>query len=420
MLIQFNFNNYKSFKNEGIIDLSATKSTEYEDHIIEYGDEKLLPVAAIYGANASGKSVIYSAFRYMRRHVLNSFKIDPKNDRNAALYQQIPYLFNSKSRKADSTFEVFFIIPYKSTYRTYKYGFSINKLNIKEEWLYYKSRTSREFKLIFHREGEEFDLSGLPSNCHENIKTALDKHVLIVSLGAMLKVEECAIIRNWFANNIVMDFADMVQSAILQTTIPNGFDNNQEVQEDVIKYLSSFDNGIKHFKINKLETQEDEEKYTIDTFHKTEDDDGYVSIPINFESAGTLKMFSLYQSLKDIMKKGGVLFIDELNARLHPLLVRNIIYEFTNPNTNKNHAQLIFTTHDVWQLENQLLRKDEIWFAEKDENGVSSTYSLADFKDEAGNKIRKDENYLKNYLLGKYGAIPSLSKLDMLNQSKKD
>ena len=127
-------------------------------------------------------------------------------------------------------------------------------------------------------------------------------------------------------------------------------------------------------------------------------------------------MFALYPELQSVMKNGGVYFVDELNARLHPLLVRNFILTFLNPEININHAQLIFTTHDTWQLSNRLLRRDEIWFTEKDADGLSTLYSLADFIDEDSSRIRKDENYEENYLLGKYGAIPSLKTIDFLQE----
>ena len=127
-------------------------------------------------------------------------------------------------------------------------------------------------------------------------------------------------------------------------------------------------------------------------------------------------MFALYPELHEVLKNGGVYFIDELNARLHPLLVRNFVLTFLNPEINTKHAQLVFTTHDTWQLSNQLLRRDEIWFTEKDEQGISTLYSLADFVDEDGARIRKDESYEKNYLLGKYGAIPSLKSIDIFKE----
>ena len=139
-------------------------------------------------------------------------------------------------------------------------------------------------------------------------------------------------------------------------------------------------------------------------------------IPLGEESAGTLKMFALYPELQEVLKKGSVLVIDELNARLHPLLVRNFVLTFLNPKININHAQLIFTTHDTWQLSNQLLRRDEIWFTEKDSNGLSTLYSLADFQNDEGMKIRKDESYEKNYLIGKYGAIPALKSIEILKE----
>ena len=128
-------------------------------------------------------------------------------------------------------------------------------------------------------------------------------------------------------------------------------------------------------------------------------------------------MFALYPDLQEVLEKGSVFFIDELNARLHPLLVRNFVLTFLNPEINKNHAQLLFTTHDTWQLSNQLLRRDEIWFVKKDERGVSELYSLADFVDEEGARIRKDESYEKNYMVGKYGAIPMLKALDIFKDA---
>ena len=127
-------------------------------------------------------------------------------------------------------------------------------------------------------------------------------------------------------------------------------------------------------------------------------------------------MFALYPELQDVLQKGGVYFIDELNARLHPLLVRNFILTFLNPEINTQHAQLVFTTHDTWQLSNRLLRRDEIWFTEKDDQEVSTLYSLADFVDEDGARVRKDESYEKNYLIGKYGAIPTLKSIDLFKE----
>lgn len=127
-------------------------------------------------------------------------------------------------------------------------------------------------------------------------------------------------------------------------------------------------------------------------------------------------MFALYPELQSVLTKGAVLFVDELNARLHPLLMRNILLLFLNPEINTNNAQLIFTTHDLIPMSNRLLRRDEIWFAEKDIDGASELYSLIEFKGETGKAVRKDVNYIKQYLLGNYGAIPLLKDMDFSSE----
>ena len=121
-------------------------------------------------------------------------------------------------------------------------------------------------------------------------------------------------------------------------------------------------------------------------------------------------MFSLYQTLLGVLEKRAVFFADELDIKLHPLLMRNILLTFTDKEKNPNNAQLIFTTHNTIYMDMNLLRRDEIWFVEKD-NGVSNLYSLDDITNEKGEKVRKDSNYEKHYLLGNYGAIPNLKNL---------
>ena len=258
----------------------------------------------------------------------------------------------------------------------------------------------------------------IPKTSRENIEIALEKQVLIVSLGAKLKVSKCKLVRDWFLNNEFADFGDAATNFFMSRMLPDKFIEDEQVRNHVVKYFSSFDETIKGFEVTKVPTQDDskEERYMIDALHKKIDSEEMAKIPLAHESAGTLKMFSLYPELQEVLKNGGVFFVDELNARLHPLLVRNFILTFLNPEVNVNHAQLVFTTHDTWQLSNQLLRRDEIWFTEKDDMGLSSLYSLADFIDEDGSRIRKDESYEKNYLLGKYGAIPSLKTIDFFRE----
>ncbi len=416
MLIQFNFKNFKSFRDEATLDLSAAKMTEFSDRVVSEGNDKILPMAAIYGANASGKSNIYNAFGYMADYVIESFKYGDEEEKFEE-YRPTPFLFDSVSNDAESSFEVYFTIPGDKAEKTYNYGFCVDRHGVTEEWLNVKAKTARRYASVFYRSTEEdtLDLSGLPKSSRDNIQVALEKQVLIVSLGAKLKVNKCKDIRDWFMANEFADFGDPFTNFFLSRRLPKGFVDDNSVQKKVIEYFASFDEHIKDFEIEKLPHDADskEETYKISSLHKKIDSDTFAAIPLSMESAGTLKMFALYPELQDVLEKGSVFFIDELNARLHPLLVRNFLLTFLNPEINTRHAQLIFTTHDTWQLSNQLLRRDEVWFTEKDELGISKLYSLADFVDESGARIRKDESYEKNYLIGKYGAIPTLKSIDI-------
>ena len=420
MLIQFNFKNFKSFREEATLDLSAAKMTEFSDRVVTIGSEKILPVAAIYGANASGKSNIYNAFEYMSDYVAESFRYGGEEEKFEQ-FRPTPFLFDSTSADAESSFEVYFTLPGDKAEKTYNYGFCINKEGVTEEWLNIKAKTARKYNTVFYRgtTDEELDLSGFPKSSRDNIQVALEKQVLIISLGAKLKIGKCKDIREWFLANEFADFGDPVTNFFLSRRLPKAFVDDKSVQQKVVEYFASFDEHIRDFRVEKVPGDGDskDESFKINALHKKIDSDEMAEIPLSLESAGTLKMFALYPELQEVLEKGSVFFIDELNARLHPLLVRNFLLTFLNPKINKNHAQLIFTTHDTWQLSNQLLRRDEIWFVEKDERGVSSLYSLADFVDEDGVRIRKDESYEKNYMVGKYGAIPMLKALDIFKDA---
>lgn len=424
MLIQFNFKNFKSFRDDTTLDLSATKISEFSERVATVGNEKILPVAAIFGANAHGKSNVIEAFRYMQGYVLSSLEFGgdlEKKKSKRKFMKPTPFLFDDKSKDSESSFEIFFIDSENNGAKTFNYGFTVTKEGVNEEWLNYKSKTARgDYKRIFYRNTREgnLDLSGISPKAQENIQISLEKETLILSLGSKLKIAKLKHIMDWFFNINFADFGRPVENFFLSQLIPDGFAEKEDVQEKVIKYLSAFDNSIVGFKVEVIKSDEDDEDehLKIDAVHKMVGSKKTATIPLQHESSGTLKMFALYPMLQDTLENGGAFFIDELNARLHPLLVRTFLITFLNPEINKNNAQLIFTSHDSWQLNSNSLRRDEIWFTEKDEDGISSLYSLADFIDEDGTKIRKDENYEKNYLLGKYGAIPTLKYFDMFEE----
>ncbi len=422
MLLQFNFKNYKSFRDDTTLDLTATKISEFNNHVISIANERILPVASIFGANASGKSNLQEAFRYMATYVIHSLNYggdeSSAKKKKSEFFKPTPFLFDTVSKTAESSFEVYFIDSEENGAKTYNYGFTVNNTGVCEEWLNYKSKSSRGvYKKIFYRNGDEYDFSGLPPKTQENLKIALEKETLVVSLGARLKIAKLKFVRDWFINNDFADFGKPIENFFLSQLIPEGFAESKSVQKKVVDYFATFDPSIIGFNVEVLKADDDEDKHIkIDAIHKMNDSEKTASIPLQNESAGTLKMFALYPMLQYVLSNGGVLFIDELNARLHPLLVRTFIITFLDTNINTKHAQLIFTSHDSWQLNGSMLRRDEIWFTEKDTFGVSNLYSLADFIDEDGVKIRKDENYEKNYLLGKYGAIPTLKHFDMFKE----
>lgn len=427
MLLQFNFKNYKSFKNETCLDMRATSISEHKDRIFSEANEKALPIAAIYGANAHGKSNVFSAFKYMKKYVIRSLSFGGEdNDREDAgnieqdkeykFLRPIPFLLDELSSKSESLFEVYFTRIEDSREKIYCYGFTINSEGVNEEWLNSKTKTSKKFKKIFYRDKDVLELDGIPKNSRENIKLALEKETLVVTLGSKLKIQVLKNVRDWFKNNIFVDFGEPIENLLLSTRIRKDFVEDEKVRNDVVKYLSAFDDSIVDFSIEKNINDKDDRSIKVYSVHKKMNSNDVVKFPLKFESAGTQKMFSLYPLIKKVIDNGGVLVIDELNSRLHPLLVRNILLAFFNPEINKNKAQLIFTSHDIWHLTDNVLRRDEIWFSKKDSDGVSTLYSLYDFYDDDGNKIRKDENYQKNYLLGKYGAIPRMKDFVMFKE----
>lgn len=429
MLLQFNFENFKSFKALTSLDLTATKITEHNQRIINASGEKILPCAAIFGANASGKSNVLEAFRYMSTYVINSFtyggdSVNSKETGNLDKPKYTPFLFEPTQGIAPSSFEVYFTLSGEEEVhnnRIYNYGFTLNKDRIIEEWLNVKAKTSKTSRRIFYRDSHELDLSGLPAKTQENIKISLEPETLVVSLGAKLKIAPLKLIRDWFLNTTCLNFAHTRINTKITSLLPPDFAKSKEVQQKLVKYLASFDSSITGFRVTESRGihKTSPASIQVETIHTTATGEPCY-LPLEEESDGTLKMFSLYAVLKETMEHGGILFVDELNASLHPLLVRSFLLTFLNPEINITHAQIVFTTHDSWQLSNNLLRRDEIWFTSKDENGISTLYSLAEFSDTHGTKIRKDESYEKNYLLGKYGAIPSLKYIDIFKENYHD
>lgn len=408
MLIQFNFSNFKSYKNEVSLDMTATSIKEHPyNTVINSKGERYNKVAAIYGANASGKSGIIDAFEFMRFFVLNSFKRQGEGD-------DIPikrFAFDKSSRNGKSEFEVFFT--YKD--KEYQYGFVLDNKKVYEEWLYKRDfRGKDKYSTLFERKYDKV-------SCGENLKEAnvftdlVGESTLFLSLISNAKIKEAKNVYSWFLDTEAMSLGNGVIEALITRALPTRI-KDEKYLKSFEMFLKAIDIGIEGIRIEKVNDTSDEEgnpTYKVYSKHISMDNDGYIELPFSEESSGTQKMFGLYNFLFNCLNKGGTLFIDELDAKLHPLLLRYIINMFHNPDINKNNAQLIYTTHDIYTLTKETFRRDQIWFCEKDEKGVSDLYSLVEYKLDNNKKVRNDATYNKDYLLGRYGAIPLLREFNL-------
>ncbi|MBO6134759.1 MAG: AAA family ATPase [Lachnospiraceae bacterium] len=419
MILKFKFKNYKSFKNEVCLDLTAKKITEFSDSNFEIGNTKVLPVASIFGANASGKSNVIDAFRFMRKFVLDSLyeMVPERQGSNGRIRTKaMPFLFDDDMKNNTSKFETQFVLIDDDTEKIYCFGFEVKDFCVKEEWLGCKSKTSREdFKNIYHRKEKKIEWRGIDSKIIQNIEASLKDNVLIMTLGAMLNEQLLKRILDFFRKTNIVNFGDVEEDYYI--FLGHGYTRYvlyEKVQKEIAKYLNSFDNSIidisaEEHMFNML--GRDNEIYVY-VHHKKKNSTEVVKLPLGMESAGTQKMFHLYAFLQGSLMEGNALMIDELNSKLHPFLIKSIVAMYLNKSVNKKNAQLIFTSHDIWQLKSGILRRDEIWFTEKDEDSISNLYSLSDFVDKDGEKIRKDEDYLKHYVQRKYGAVPTLKGFD--------
>ena len=416
MLLQFYFSNYRSFKGEGILDMRASGSNELSSHVRNNLNERVLPVTAIYGANASGKSSVFEAFQFMALCVLESLSFSDDDKKNPYKLKVDSFKF-SESREKPSEFEINYIDKKGKKELYYNYGFKIDNSGILEEYLASNTKTgvkrNEDYTYIFKRErNQKLYLDSSIEKFRENLEISLKEKTLLVSLGAKLNIDEFIRVRTWFINTEVINFSNSLYGALLENILPNNIIESEEVRKNLVSFINSFDDSIINIEVEKISAidENDKDNYRVFTIHKSDKGTSTARISMNEESSGTKKMFSLYQTLLDVLEKGGVFFADELDIKLHPLLMRNILLTFTDKEKNPNNAQLIFTTHNTIYMDMDLLRRDEIWFVEKD-NGVSNLYSLDDITNEKGEKVRKDSNYEKHYLLGNYGAIPNLKNL---------
>lgn len=384
MLLQFSITNHRSIKETAIISMKAAADKTMKEVLISPdGKKELVPVMAIYGANAAGKSNVIHALLLMREMVCGSYA---KPLKGAELPYE-PFAFVD-GQTEPTTFEIIYY--YESI--KYAYGFSFDKDRIISEYLYHWPN-GRE-ALVFSREKDEYEFR---ESIQEQLTLAgrtLENRLYLTSSNEWncAQTEKAYL---WFQKNLRGLIATGVSNESTIDAIRKGGDGKQRI----LKEMMLADLGICN-----VELSGTKEKPIISTVHQLTDDSGekkQYTLLLGQESVGTQRFFSRIGLWMDALNSGAVLVVDEIEASMHPLLTRHLIEMIQDQTTNQNHAQLIFTTHDTGLLDLKLLRRDQIWFAEKDEKTMQTDiYALTEFSP------RKEENIARGYLQGRYGAIP--------------
>lgn len=383
MLIQFTIENHRSIKDGAVISFAASKDKSLEACLL-HPDEKrsLLPVISIYGANAAGKSNVLHALLTLKDMVAGDAAKLSKG-------QKLPWEpFAGNDRP--TSFEVMYI--YGGV--RYVYGVSFDAKKIRSEYLYHWPN-GRE-ALIFSRENGNYEFR---DNVQEQTtlsgRTPDNKLYLVSSNDWNLPQTENAY--KWFFEDLC-SITDLSSSSETVAEIVK----SDEQKARILKELLLADLGISDVSIKTLAGKKEEP--IITTTHRMITEDGsteHFELLMDQESSGTQRFFARIGGWLQAMENGSLLIVDEIEHSMHPLLTRRLIEMIQDSEINKNGAQLIFTTHDAQLLDLTFLRRDQIWFAEKNENTCATElYSLASFSP------RKGENIRKGYLQGRFGAIP--------------
>jgi uncharacterized protein len=419
MLVQYSVKNYKTFEREAKMSFVASKyySEKAEENTVYFPQFglTLLKGAVIYGANASGKSKLFDSMNFMKRFILSSSK-------DKQIHEPIEvdaFRLNVETENAPSTFEVIFI--HKN--EMYRYGFEATPQKVVTEWLYHRPKTKE--KELFFRDEQQFEV-------HKDFKVKdliendrIRPNALLLSVAASWNDKMANIVLSWIEKNFII-MSGLREDEYIGYSI--GQLKDEKSKSEILQFISHADLGIddltpkfvdieslsKPLRNLFLKKQEEGIDILSDVYTSHKKFNAYkdISEMIRFsmdrdESSGTRKSFALSANILRALKEGEVLVIDELDAKLHPNLTRKIIELFNSKKTNPLSAQLVFNTHDTNLLDTDLFRRDQVWFTEKDRYGAASLFSLSDIKG-----VRKEDPLEKNYISGKYGAIPFLGDFD--------
>jgi len=429
MLIEFRFGNYRSFRDEQTLSMvAARKDQEHPENCVDWRKERLVKMAAIYGANASGKSNLIRAAGVMREMVTSS--VDTASLGRSAVDT---FRLDPESRQGPSLFEMVF----EDDGIQYRYGFVVSPERILEEWLYESPKASerRWFHRIVDVETGETDWQKGPSlkGQFSQLTEMTRPDALFLSVAAKFSHEQLSTVFGWFRRKLRIvtastKFAPVTQRHLFREAEVAGEDECH-MKKWIIDLMTHADVGIGDIKISEKEVKSDdvkfpegmpvkrrkatlerrrkENRFSVEMVHSVSENGEEIPLDLKEESMGTQRLFELAGPWIESVLKNYVVLIDEFEASLHPLLARKLVEYFQK---SRSKAQLIFATHDTTLLDPTLLRRDQVWFAEKDSFGASKLRPMSDFKP------RKGEALQKGYLAGRYGAVPILDRFGVSHE----
>ena len=411
MIYEFTFSNFRSYRKEATMDFGAKPISEFENTLLHGKDSDILPVCVIYGPNGGGKSSVLMAIQSLQKTVLSPLtqlafmkkKSEKLSDVSMEEIQknisdqsneQMFYKWDEQGKEIPTEYSILFQVDDWK----YRYELKISKDAILEENLYIQDSIDH-FEALFERDAEGVylcdEISGIDI---ENMNESLP---LISYIGMFKNISKIDQALRFFFNIQTINF-DVPRRD--RTIFIKSIERDKNRVLNVVQSM-----GIDIVDI-RVVYEEDGNVKNVYTKHKLENGK-YRELELKEESSGTRKIFSILPIILTSLDKGRFLVIDELDAKLHPALLQAMIELFTNPNTNSNKAQLLFTSHDMTTMSNKVFRRDEIWFSAINGKDESVLYSLVDFRKENGKKTRNDETYSKQYLEGRYGADPYLKRM---------
>lgn len=428
MLIEFKFSNYRSFRDEACLSMEPMGLSKMKECLLPCKTGNLLPSAAIFGKNGGGKTNVIRAFWFGVKFICNA----QRTQHETASVPVQPFLLDDTAQDSPTSFEFSYVLDDIK----YLYGFSATRTEIVREYLYHwpKGQTA----LVFDRSRQDFTFrAGPDKKKRELISEAVAPNQLYFSVACTMNEKTCMTAMRWFREHLLFsrDYTDLSgqlmehsgNPAMLQAIKRYAVEADLGIQDMKFEVKSTelttaeqlpsnlpddIKNALERFLQALADAPNDSERklqvgeMNVTSLHSGLDSEGnerLYSLPLEVESDGTRQLMALAPAIERVLDCGGVLLVDELENRMHPLLMQLIVSKFQNSRSNPKHGQLIFTTHNTELLDGDFIRKDQIYFVDKDpKSGSSSLYSISELS------TTTNENIRKGYLLGKYGATPNI------------